>query len=350
MWLREFSRHLHFEVTGFLWNQWGSLGISGATATRTDKLVDPEALLVLTWTLGRASPRLFDAVYSWCFHRERDIDFKRLKHCLKDADSETRSVASAWAESLVGDGAKQWTSIRQLSSYRGEARPLFLDPTGFPQPVLNTRDPVFEKHGWLRGRLSEKAPLRDTDLRQAAMTRILLRRLVGSGVRTEVLTYALFNDTATTRRLARLTGYSQRSIQTFLADLQSLKMVSWVRTRGVSEPVRFKVRPIQEFIARISSDHAGKSHVLGDVRWFDMLNLARSIPDAWNVARQSLNVSSESGQHQIMWELATILSALGDTEPFETTVREREYSHWTLDELRLHLSELIAIAFDGADE
>ncbi len=169
------------------------------------------------------------------------------------------------------------------------------------------------------------------------MTRMLLRKLIGVGVRAELLTYASFSETATTRDLARVSGYSQRRIQTVIADRQSIGVADWARARGVSEPIRFRSKALNHFITTLGSKGLTKSRKTSSVRWQDMLGIGWSVPRIWNLARQSAEVVKESGKQQIFWEMAILLgrSSISGRADFRTT--EVIFSDWPLEELKVYL-------------
>ena len=66
MLLKDFNSELRNRMHAFLWRQWGQLGLASASVESKDEwVIDPEALLLLTGTLGRWDPRLFDEVIVW---------------------------------------------------------------------------------------------------------------------------------------------------------------------------------------------------------------------------------------------------------------------------------------------
>jgi hypothetical protein len=48
-----------------LWRQWSTLGVAGHGSAEQERIIDPEALLLLTCTAARCDPRLFDEVIDW---------------------------------------------------------------------------------------------------------------------------------------------------------------------------------------------------------------------------------------------------------------------------------------------
>jgi hypothetical protein len=62
---------LQSHLASFLWGQWAQMGIL-ATTERSDRwAADPEALLLLSFEVGREEPRLFEEVLDWLVRNER---------------------------------------------------------------------------------------------------------------------------------------------------------------------------------------------------------------------------------------------------------------------------------------
>ncbi len=51
--LKEFKGEYQSLLLDFLWRQWSALGVAGQTSRGGQRIVDPEALLLLTCTVGR---------------------------------------------------------------------------------------------------------------------------------------------------------------------------------------------------------------------------------------------------------------------------------------------------------
>ena len=102
------AKEIWENAIAILWAQWGVLGLSFDTQTKNNALIDPEALLVFTWSMGRADPRLFSAALNWSVRREQLLDFNRLKYFLKFGDSEIKRIAGAWSAACVAKGSHRW--------------------------------------------------------------------------------------------------------------------------------------------------------------------------------------------------------------------------------------------------
>jgi hypothetical protein len=124
------ARHeLQSRLASFLWGQWAQMGIL-ATAERNDRwAADPEALLLLSFEVGRDEPRLFEEVLDWLVRNERLVSIQRLRNLVRDDDDR------ALVEAVAG-----WLGQRRRRA-RLEAR---VAPAGGPteaQPFFRVNRP-----------------------------------------------------------------------------------------------------------------------------------------------------------------------------------------------------------------
>src|ERR1700761_7383732 len=71
-------------LASFLWDEWGQMGVSANTKRHDTWATDPEALLLLTFEVGRGEPRLFDEVLDWMLVNERLLSVQRLRNLAVD--------------------------------------------------------------------------------------------------------------------------------------------------------------------------------------------------------------------------------------------------------------------------
>ena len=81
--LKTFKQEYQNLLLNFLWRQWSALGVAGQAGGEDVRIIDPEALLLFTCTLGRHEPRLFDEVLDWLRENGRFINVMRLKRILQ---------------------------------------------------------------------------------------------------------------------------------------------------------------------------------------------------------------------------------------------------------------------------
>ena len=99
-------------LASFLWEAVGADGVL-ATAKRSDRwAADPEALLLLSFEVGREEPRLFGEVLDWLVRNERLISIQRLRNLVRD------EADRALVEAVVG-----WLGQRRRRSRLGRRGP-----------------------------------------------------------------------------------------------------------------------------------------------------------------------------------------------------------------------------------
>ena len=81
--LKKFKGEYLTLLLDFLWRQWSALGVAGQVRANDDWVVDLEALLLLTCTVGRHDPRLFDEMLDWLQTNGWLINVMRLKRILR---------------------------------------------------------------------------------------------------------------------------------------------------------------------------------------------------------------------------------------------------------------------------
>ena len=84
MLLTNFRAEYRDRLLSVLWRQWTALGVAGSKNAWNASVVDPEALLLITCTLARSDPRLFDAVLEWLRINGQYINVQRIKRMLRD--------------------------------------------------------------------------------------------------------------------------------------------------------------------------------------------------------------------------------------------------------------------------
>jgi hypothetical protein len=217
------------------WDQWSQLGVSAAApAQREERAADPEALLLFTLEIGRNDPRLFDEVLDWLALNEQLVSVHRLRNLSVDPTDR------ALVEAALGWSAT--SRRRQRAALKPRALSARLDPLfpAIPTPTENI-DEVFAQHGFARTRLESSGKSRAPRLHDPISFAFRLRRLLGVGVRAEVI------RTLLTIRAPRLSGkvitasaaFAQRNVREGLAQLVEAGMVDVVE---ISDDRYYSVR------------------------------------------------------------------------------------------------------------
>src|SRR3954466_9213524 len=127
--ISDLRQDVQSHLVAFLWSQWAQIGVLAATNRKDRWAADPEALLLLTFEVGREEPRLLDEVLDWLAVNERLVSIQRLRNLARDEEDR------ALVEAVVG-----WLGERRRRA-RLEARATAGASTG-PGPFFrNSRLP-----------------------------------------------------------------------------------------------------------------------------------------------------------------------------------------------------------------
>lgn len=213
-----FKTEAHDATPELLWRQWTTLGVAGQVAPTTGAaLIDPEALLLVSTTLGRLDPRLFDEVLDWLQDQADWINLQRLVRLHQEQRLGDATILSTLATRLAREPAhKKWRSLAHpLSPPPATAVPLFAADGHFGSP-----DPDFLAHGWLRGPTRYRGLSVAPRMDHAGNLLLKLRALFGRQSRAEVMAWLLAHETGHPAEIARQTGHFRRSIQLTLNELE----------------------------------------------------------------------------------------------------------------------------------
>ncbi len=191
-------------------------------------VIDPEALLLLTCSLGRYDARMFDEMLGWLVLHERLIDVQRLKNLLRDEKFGGGRVLSAIGAylSMAKRGGVKWQRLAAFhSGETGKPEPLFFSTDREPIHVVRKADPIFARFGLQREKveLRKHAQLFNPD--RPANSRLRLRALFGVNSRAETVNYLLLHEQAGTTEIARASYYFKLTVYNTLAEMRLSGMV-----------------------------------------------------------------------------------------------------------------------------
>jgi len=229
--LNKFNHDFLQAVLDGLWTQWSARGVPGHSGGEPRAVIDPEALLLLTCSLGRHDARMFDEMLGWLVLHERLIDVQRLKNLLRDTGYTGGRVVSAIGAhfSAAKLGGVKWQRLTAAhAGTNDKPEPLFYSTDGRSIRVLRKPDPNFAKHGLQRETIALRDHAQPFNPDQPANLRLKLRALFGVNSRPETLTYLLLHDQAGTMEIARATGYFKLTVYNTLAEIRlSGLLQSW---------------------------------------------------------------------------------------------------------------------------
>jgi hypothetical protein len=209
-------------LAGFLWDEWAQMGVSASTKRHDTWATDPEALLLLTFEVGRGEPRLFEEVLDWMLLNERLLSVQRLRNLAVD-DDDRRLV-----EATIG-----WLGQKRR---RGRLKPKAGD-TEDREPFfrgsslkVTAADPAFRSQGLLKPKAEPSGKSQAPDLELPINFAFRLRLLLGVGVRAEVARVLLTTGAPkmNTQALAASTAYTKRNVQEAAAALTTAGLlITW---------------------------------------------------------------------------------------------------------------------------
>ncbi len=218
--LKTFRNEFLEMLLRFLWREWTALGVAGQEKAALRHVVDPEALLLFTCSLGRYDQRLFDEVMDWLTKNGRFLNIQRMRNLLRREAFGGGEVLSAVADWLSQrEDPMKWKLLAKMEAPKDEPQTLFYLPEGRPLPQSADNDTTFLKHGFIRGPVTLRG-YSQTFPADAAPCRLLrMRALFGVNARCDVLTYLSINGTGHPREVARELYYSQKAIHDVMTDM-----------------------------------------------------------------------------------------------------------------------------------
>ena len=216
---KDYREELRERLLSFLWRQWAQLGLASAQVkTRDDWVIDPEALLLLTGTLGRWDPRLFDEAIDWLVKNARFFNLPRLKSLSKRHSFRSQAVSFAVTQVAGGTDSRLHWRLPTPEDVT-EVGPLFFGSDGKPMPAYGESDATFARFGYARGRLELRGLSQRFNPVMPETSLLRLRSLLGVSARAEILLYLFTHKASHPSGIARETGFSQKTIQDALVDM-----------------------------------------------------------------------------------------------------------------------------------
>lgn len=230
--LTEFRERFRELLLNFLWRQWSALGVAGHSRSEDPWIIDPEALLLFTCTLGRHEPRLFDEVIDWLQANGPFINILRLKRILRTEKFAGGRVLATVA-GLMSKGAEvlKWKTLAESAEPANSPEALFFAKNGQTLPIVGDPDPHFARYGLKRGPLRLRGY--SQTFRPTERTNLLLqlRALFGINVRCEIVLYLLAHEAAHPSKIARDAYYFVRAVQNTLVEMSHSGIVQ-LRSAG----------------------------------------------------------------------------------------------------------------------
>ena len=238
--LKKFKSSYLNQVLDLIWRQWTALGVAGYSKSEDRRVIDPEALLLFTCSMGRYEPRLFDEVLDWLDLNGRFINIQRLKTILKKENFQGKDVLAAIAGIMSRRAAmRKWGRLAQKKSGDREEEDLFFKKDGEPMEAYGELDPHFKEYGLRRGPLEFRGYSKPPPAAAPQSLIYKLRSLFGVNARCEIMLYLLAHSSGHPSRVARETYYYQKTVQDTLVDMTFSGLVK-VLTKGREKHYRLE--------------------------------------------------------------------------------------------------------------
>jgi len=222
---------LNQRMVDLLWHHWSSVGVAGYARPDDPRIIDPEALMLATTRYGRYDSRLMDESIDWLMKFGNRISVQRLQGLHKNwpGVADTR-VLTAISEVLVGNVAhRKWRVLIEEANPTSKPDALFTSIDGKPAMKPKKIDPVFAKHGLVRGPLEFRGMSQTPDSESPQNLIFTLRALLGVNARAEIMGWLLTHESGHPAAIARSTGYFSKSIQQILNEMKESGQVSSIR-------------------------------------------------------------------------------------------------------------------------
>ena len=232
-----FRNELKERLVDFVWQQWCTLGVSGASRKGSHRVIDPEVLLAFTSEIGRYDARLFDEVLDWLATNGSWINTQRVSAIMKQDKIGCPNVIGAMAAWMCDrDKSMKWRGIAKRHHLNAGAVPEFLFRTA-PEgtmSVVEEPDTFFERHGLMREAIAIRGMTQLVNMNDPANVIFRSRALFGINIRADVFAYLLTTEGGHARRIAELLGFNHMRVQGVLTALANAGFVA-VRSEGKSK-------------------------------------------------------------------------------------------------------------------
>jgi hypothetical protein len=226
MLLTEFNNEFTGRMLNFLWRQWIQIGVRASfeEQNRDGWVVDPESLWLLTASIGRHDPRLFDLAIDWISTNPAFINIPRLKSLVRQYDFESARAAAAMAETVRLKNKRLKWNFPDIEVPE-TCETLFFHGKQPLDACDENIDPVFLHFGYARGTTELRGMARVFNYTMPECALLRLRALVGLNARAEIYAYLCTHGNGHPSGIARETGYSQKNIQDTITDMSAAHIV-----------------------------------------------------------------------------------------------------------------------------
>jgi DNA-binding MarR family transcriptional regulator len=243
--LKNFRDELQDSLLTLLWQQWCVCGVQGNARETAPWCIDPEILILLTCSIGRREPRMFDEMLDLLKSMQGIVNLQRLKTIVRTGSFGGKSVLPAVAGYLDKIlKTKIWTNaIKKDPESAASPAPLFFFKDGRVMESFGKTDPIFEENGILCGPIVLRGLVGPFDLRHPACMLLRLRSFLGATSRSGICLYLCTHPNSqgeNPSRIAKETGHAQRAVQN---SLVSMSKSGYITRREHARDTLYAIRP-----------------------------------------------------------------------------------------------------------
>jgi hypothetical protein len=215
--LKRFKEKLIDYLLEIHWMQWSALGVTAHIPPVKYWIMDTEALIISTISIGLDDKRLLSACTEWLIKNSELINFARLKRVrkgfLKPLDGSEITLLDNGVLKLMFDTVKRYRHITAKFPYWKET-----------ERKLSQEYKRFFDGFQIRGVVKPLEILQSRSLLQ-----LQLRGYFGVDAKTEVFIYLMVNDSGNSNSIARNIFGNQRNIYTILERWRKVGVVKKIR-------------------------------------------------------------------------------------------------------------------------
>ncbi len=225
MWHNNYRDKFLEKLSSLLSTQWKMLGVPLTTnPEKINFVIDIEALILLSLTVFRFYPRIFDEVINWLYSNGTLVNTQRLKNILKAESFASKEIVSAVADFLATKKSQpKWKGLIKESNHPLQSLFLKKDLSEYPQ--FGEDEPIFRKHNFTRGKITlrNNIILEITD--NPSYQNLKLRLLFGVNTRAEIINYLLLAENGNSNNISRETFFYQKTVYDILKELNLSNLV-----------------------------------------------------------------------------------------------------------------------------
>ena len=228
---QEYKKQVFEAVQNLLWKQWTALGVPGhIAASKSNTVLDPEALLVFSARFARYDQRLYDLILDWLQVHSSQINIQRLKALHVKAEWKDSASLGYMSAVTAKTDAIRWKkpAMDHLPDDPSSPVALFLDENGEPERYIPRQDKQALKYGFRRNDRIDKQELSASLPKTVATLLLRMRSFLGISARAETVLVLLTSPQCKVQDIVDRSGFTWKSIQDVLGELASGGFVSSV--------------------------------------------------------------------------------------------------------------------------